>query len=119
MPEFDKTIEVTPIDGKVSCTIKNWSDGKNEKGYYNIIAYIESDLGLDLRFWESNSEYMVYGYDMWNENKINRTDSVTNVITSNSGDIKVEEQDKRTKQNEIPMYKLFCKIFKFFKRKYL
>ncbi len=107
--EYNKTFTIKPVDGKATLNLKNWSDGINEKGYYRFFAYIKSDLGVNLLFSQSDNEYTVYGYDMWDEKKTTSIKPVEIVAQTDSGELieaPIEEKDKRTKDNDIPMYEL-------------
>ena len=101
MPEYDKTFEVNIVNGKGKVTIPNWSDGKNEKGYYALFAYINTSDGrrLSCSSYE-NTVYLVYGYDMYDEDEekvVLNDEDLGEFISQNTKSV-------ITKSNNKPMY---------------
>jgi len=88
--EEDKTFEVEVKDGKATLTVPNWSDTKNEKGYYIFNVYLNNNENKILTYSEYESNYYrVYDYYS---------------VKENSNNIKIE---RTIKKNKIPYYDLY------------
>lgn len=67
-PDHHKTFTVEMVDGKGSITIPNWSDGKNEMGYYSFRTHINTDDGRTISGWsDDNTVYEVYGWNRYSD----------------------------------------------------